>query len=150
MKGYAGDDAATAAAFDDDWLRTGDRGRIDAEGFLFITGRLKEAMVTPAGETIYPDEIEPFYASSHFAEFAVVPISDADGNDLPTLIVVPAERATSDDAIRGVVASLRAAAPSRLRVAGFIRQNEPLPRTSVGKIRRRELAADLRPSEVFQ
>ena len=59
MQGYAGDAAGTAAALNDGWLRTGDRGRLDADGFLFIQGRIKEAMVTSAGETIYPDEIEP-------------------------------------------------------------------------------------------
>ena len=70
MQGYAGDPAGTAAAFDGAWLRTGDLGHIDTDGSLFITGRIKEAMVTSAGETIYPDEIEPNYRSPLFAELA--------------------------------------------------------------------------------
>ena len=80
----------SAIALEDDWLRTGDRGRVDAGGFLFVTGRLKEAMVTAAGETLYPEEIEPYYASPLFAEHCVVPVAGADGNDVPTLVVVPA------------------------------------------------------------
>jgi long-chain acyl-CoA synthetase len=148
MQGYSGDPAATAAAFDGPWLRTGDRGRVDEAGFLFITGRIKEAMVTAAGETIYPDEIEPYYASPLFAEYAVVPAKGADGNDQPTLVVVPASPATDEDVIRRAVGALTAAAPPRLRIHGFTCRTLPLPRTAVGKIRRRVLADDLRPDEV--
>jgi long-chain acyl-CoA synthetase len=148
MQGYAGDLSATAAAFEGPWLRTGDRGRLDAGGFLFITGRIKEAMVTSAGETIYPDEIEPYYASPLFAELAVVPAAGADGNDQPTLVIVPAREAIDGEGIRRAVAALKAAAPPRLRVSGFICRTAPLPRTAVGKIRRRALADELRPHEV--
>jgi long-chain acyl-CoA synthetase len=148
MQGYAGDAPATAAAFEGRWLRTGDRGCLDAAGFLFITGRIKEAMVTSAGETIYPDEIEPYYRSPLFAELAVVPAPDADGNDQPTLVVVPAGTAIDEGTISRAVAALRAAAPPRLRVSGFIWRTTPLPRSAIGKIRRRALADELRPQEV--
>ena len=144
MKGYAGDAAATAAALVDGWLRTGDRGRLDAHGFLFIHGRIKEAMVTSAGETIYPDEIEAAYDSPFFAELAVVPLQDDFGNDLPTLVVVPAPSPASTSAqIRAEVGRLRAAAPARLRVHGFVVRSE-LPRSAAGKIRRRTIADELR------
>ena len=148
MEGYAGDVPATAAAFEGQWLRTGDRGWLDDSGFLFITGRIKEAMVTASGETIYPDEIEPYYQSPLFAELAVVPVTGADGNDEPTLVVVPAGTAIDEGTIRRAVDALRAAAPARLRVSGFICWRLPLPRTAVGKIRRRALADELRPHEV--
>jgi long-chain acyl-CoA synthetase len=140
MRGYFLDRAATAEALDDGWLRTGDRGRLDDEGFLFITGRLKEAIVTAAGETLYPDELEPHYASPLFAEHCVVPIRDADGNDVPTLVVVPSRGDATDEAIARVFARLRAAAPARCRVAAMLRRTEPIPRTAVGKPRRRALA----------
>jgi acyl-CoA synthetase (AMP-forming)/AMP-acid ligase II len=143
MQGYAGDAAATAAAFGGAWLRTGDRGRMDGAGFLFITGRIKEAMVTSAGETVYPDEIEPYYRSPLFAELAVVPISGDDGNDLPTLVVVPSESVIDDAAMTRTVAALRAAAPPRLRISGFVCWRIPLPRSAAGKIRRRALADEL-------
>jgi long-chain acyl-CoA synthetase len=148
MQGYAGDASATAAAFAGTWLRTGDRGRVDTNGFLFITGRIKEAMVTSAGETIYPDEIEPYYSSPLFAELAVVPAAGADGNDQPTLVIVPSGAAIDERTIRQSVAALRAAAPARLRVSGFVCWRLPLPRTAVGKIRRRALADELRSHEV--
>jgi long-chain acyl-CoA synthetase len=143
MQGYAGDPAATTAAFVDGWLRTGDCGRLDAEGFLFITGRLKEAMVTAAGETIYPDEIEPYFSSPLFAEWAVVPAAGEAGNDRPILVVVPADPLASTHAIERAAAVLNAAAPARLRISGVIVRRAPLPRTTVGKIRRRAIAAEI-------
>jgi len=151
MEGYAGDADATAATLVEGWLRTGDRGRLDAEGFLFIQGRIKEAMVTSAGETIYPDEIEPAYGSPLFTDVAIVPMPDDRGNDVPTLVVVPASTplAKHVDAIRAEVGRLRAAAPARLRVQRFVLRSE-LPRSAAGKIRRRALADELRPHEVLQ
>ena len=143
MQGYAGDPCATAAALQDGWLRTGDRGRLDANGFLFITGRIKEAMVTSSGETIYPDEVEPHFASPLFAEWAVVPAPGADGNDRPTLVVVPATPGMAAASIKQEAAALNAAVPARLRVAGVIVRTTPLPRTAVGKVRRRAIASEL-------
>ena len=139
-RGYYGDAAATGESFADGWLRTGDRGRIDENGFLFITGRIKEAMVTAAGETIYPEEIEPCYASPLFAEWCVAPRVGADGNDLPTLFVVPAEGVQNGSAVNKAFIELRNNAPPRLRAEGVICLEQPLPRTLTGKVRRRFLA----------
>src|SRR5215218_4371632 len=52
--GYLGDEAATRAAYDDDWLRTGDLGEADADGFLSITGRKKDLLITAGGLNISP------------------------------------------------------------------------------------------------
>ena len=139
-RGYYGDAAATGESFAGGWLRTGDRGRIDENGFLFITGRIKEAMVTAAGETIYPEEIEPCYASPLFAEWCVAPRVGADGNDLPTLFVVPAEGVQNGSAVNKAFIELRNNAPPRLRAEGVICLEQPLPRTLTGKVRRRFLA----------
>jgi long-chain acyl-CoA synthetase len=57
FSGYWGD-ADTSAAFDDGWLRTGDLARIDADGFLFITGRTKELIVTAGGKNVSPAGLE--------------------------------------------------------------------------------------------
>jgi long-chain acyl-CoA synthetase len=136
MRGYFKDPDATAAALPDGWLRTGDRGRLDADGFLFITGRLKEAMVTAAGETIYPEEVEPYYASPRFAEWCVAALPGPQGNDLPTLFVVPAAPTLTEGDLRQVFDDLRAAAPARFRLSGVERVAGPLPRTATGKVRR--------------
>ena len=59
MKGYLAAPEATAEAFTaDGWLRTGDLGRIDRRGFLFITGRRKNLIITEGGKNVYPEEIE--------------------------------------------------------------------------------------------
>lgn len=139
MRGYFRDDEATRAALADGWLRTGDIGRVDEHGFVFVDGRIKEAMVTATGETVWPDEFESFYASSLFAEWCVVPVRGADGNDVPTLVVVIADANLTYDDVQREGARLRAAAPSRVRVANVVRLPVPLPRTATGKVRRRVL-----------
>ena len=59
MLGYYKDPEASAAAFTDDgWLRTGDMGTMDSEGFVFIKGRYKSMYLGPSGQNIYPEEIE--------------------------------------------------------------------------------------------
>jgi long-chain acyl-CoA synthetase len=147
MHGYFGDVAASRATLEGGWLRTGDRGYLDAGGFLFIAGRIKEAMVTAAGDTLHPEEVEPYYASRLFAEHCVVPLRGPDGNDLPALVVVPREPDTGDDAIEREFDELRAAAPSRYRVTKMVRRAEPLPRTLLGKLKRRELGETLAAKE---
>jgi long-chain acyl-CoA synthetase len=143
MQGYLNDAAGSDAALRSGWLRTGDCGRLDAEGFLFVTGRLKEAIVTASGATVYPDEIEPCYSSPLFAEHCIVPARGADGNDVPTLVVCPASAETSDTELQRAFRTLRAAAPPRLRAVSMVRCSGRLPRTALGKIRRRQLADNL-------
>ncbi len=139
MRGYHRDAEATRRALRDGWLATGDHGHLDAEGFLFIDGRLKEAMVTAAGETIYPEEIEACYGDAAFRELCVAGVPGPHGNDLPTLFVVPDEERRGD--VAATAQRLRASAPARLRVADVVTRREPLPRTASGKVRRAALVA---------
>ncbi len=140
MRGYFKDRAASAAVLRDGWLRTGDRGRLDDDGFLFVTGRIKEAMVTASGETVYPDDVESQYAHPLFGELCVAPVGAPDGNDIPLLFVVPTSPDLSNDRLQDAFADLRAAAPARLRVARMVRLENPIPRTMSGKVRRRLVA----------
>jgi long-chain acyl-CoA synthetase len=57
MKGYYKDEAATAAVLKDGWLYTGDLGRMDEEGYIFLTG-IKKRMIITSGFNVYPREVE--------------------------------------------------------------------------------------------
>lgn len=140
MRQYYRDPVATAAALEDGWLHTGDLGRIDSHGFLFITGRLKEVLVSAKGETIHPAEMEPHYSSPLFREHCVAGLRGPDGNDIPTLFAVPASPATPSEALHRAFEQLRNGAPGRCRVERLILLPTPLPRTATGKVRRNVLA----------
>jgi acyl-coenzyme A synthetase/AMP-(fatty) acid ligase len=99
--------------------------------------------VTASGDTLYPDELEPYYVSPLFAESCVVPMPDEHGNDRATLLVVPAPSLTDETELTRAFAALRAAAPARCRVPAMLILHAPLPRTALGKIRRRLLAESL-------
>jgi long-chain acyl-CoA synthetase len=70
--GYVGDDEATRAANDGDWLKTGDLGALDADGFLTITGRKKDIIITAGGLNITPNHIENLLKVSPFVAEALV------------------------------------------------------------------------------
>jgi long-chain acyl-CoA synthetase len=72
MLGYYGDEAATEEAMPDGRLRTGDLGRFDDDGFLYITGRAKNVIVLKNGKNVYPEEVEYRLLKSHYIEEAVV------------------------------------------------------------------------------
>ncbi len=72
MKGYYNNPEGTRDALQDGWLHTGDLGYIDADGFLYIQGRKKSVIVTPAGKKIYPEEVEAEILKSPFVAECLV------------------------------------------------------------------------------
>ncbi len=77
MRGYYKNEEATADAFTEDgWFRTGDLGYIDEDGFIFIKGRLKNMIVGPSGENIYPEEIESVLNSNAYVSESLVTQQD--------------------------------------------------------------------------
>lgn len=137
MQGYWGRPEETAAALDSDgWLRTGDVGYLDEEGYLFIVDRLKD-MVISGGENIYCAEVERVLSEIEgISEAACFGIPDDRLGELLVAVVV-GEGLTGDE-IKHVVGErlARYKAPAHIR---FI--DRPLPRNDVGKVDKIRLRA---------
>ncbi|MGA4506791.1 AMP-dependent synthetase/ligase [Propionibacteriaceae bacterium G1746] len=86
MAGYWNNPEATAEAFHDDWLRTGDAGYIDNDDFLVITDRLKDIIVTVGGKNVAPQQIEGLVLADPLFEHAVLV---GEGRPFLTLLVTP-------------------------------------------------------------
>ena len=137
FSGYWHNDEATQEAFTDDgFFRTGDLGRIDDDGYLFIVGRSKEMIVVGGGKNIFPEDIEPIYGKSDLIQEAAV--LDHDGR-LVGLFVPEVEAGSGDDLRRRLRSEIERRSqelPSYERVTDFALTADPLPRTQIGKLRR--------------
>jgi len=150
MAGYWNKPEATAASLRDGWLHTGDLGRVDPQGRLTITGRSKEVIVLASGKNVYPEEIEAHYRQSVFVgELCVLGVRVPGQPSAERLhaVVVPdlevlRERGivNTRELIRFELETLSVALPSHKRVLSFDVVMEPLPRTTTGKLKRREIA----------
>ncbi len=76
MVGYYNDPEATAAAFDGEWLKTGDHGRIDEDGFLFIVGRKKNLICLSNGKNVSPEELENKLLKIEYVNEVLVYVED--------------------------------------------------------------------------
>jgi long-chain acyl-CoA synthetase len=137
MAGYANRPEETAAALTPDgWLRTGDGGFLDQEGYLFVTDRIKDMIVT-GGENVYPIEVEE--ALSHHpavAEVAVIGVPDERWGEAVTALVVPRPGAATSGADLVAFARERLAGYKLPRSIHFV---DDLPRTPSGKVLKHEL-----------
>ena len=144
FEGYYGDPIASAEAFRNGWYRTGDLGRFDAEGYLFIEGRAKE-VINRGGEKIFPAEVE------HVVE-QMAGVIEAAAFALPhrtlgeELAIAVVRERQAEPCVKAVEERLHAALGRRglPRRVFFI---DKLPRTETGKVKRGELAQRLGRSE---
>ena len=72
MTGYFGKPEETAAAFEDGWFKTGDVGRIDADGFVYVTDRIKDLIITSQGKNVAPQPLEALLSSDPYIEQVVI------------------------------------------------------------------------------
>ena len=139
MRGYWNNPEATAATIDaDGWLRTGDAGYLDQDGYLYIHDRVKD-MIISGGENVYPAEVEnALYSHPKVADVAVIGVPDAKWGEAVKACVVVKDGETLTEA--------ELIAHARTLIAGYkcpksVDFIPALPRNPSGKILRRELRA---------
>ncbi len=138
--GYENNPAANEKAFTNGWFRTGDQGRLDAEGYLFLTGRLKE-LINRGGEKISPLEIDGVLMD-HPAVAQVVTFALPHatlGEEVAAAVVLHAGQEVSEHAIRDFAASRLAP----FKVPRKILFLEEIPKGATGKLQRIGLAEKL-------
>lgn len=154
--GYFRNPEATAEAFTEDgWFHSGDLGRIDADGFLYIVGRGKDVIVLPSGKNVHPEDLEVHYLKCPLvAELAVIGVEDETearaGAEKLAAVVVPdfaylkqTGIANSKEAIRHALDNLGRQLPEYQRVRDYIIRVEPLPLTATNKIKRFQLKKEI-------
>jgi len=138
---YKNPDATAAAFFPDQWLRTGDLGYRDPDGFFFVTGRIKE-LIIKGGENIAPREIdEALLRHPAVLDAAVVGIPDRHyGQDIMACVIVRNGHRCSEQELRDFCNREL----GRYKTPKVIRFVDELPRGPSGKVQRLKLA-DLAP-----
>src|SRR5260370_40054212 len=144
MNGYLGDEEATRAMIDEEgWLKTGDLGQIDVDGFLSITGRLKNVIVLGSGLKVQPEEVEMALAGSPlFADLCVLGAIARDGlragSEEVCAVIVPADRAAGNAEIPPAVERRSPDLAPQKRPTRVVLHPGPLPYSTTRKVRRGE------------
>ncbi len=138
MAGYWRNPDQTADALVDGWLRTGDLGRIDGDGYLYIVGRSKDMLIS-GGVNIYPSEIETvLYDHPAVAEAAVVGRPDPEWGERPVAFV----ELRPEESLDGLLDWCRQRL-AKIKVPDEFIAVDSFPRTVTGKIRKVELREHL-------
>lgn len=153
MKGYYNLPELTAEAVNEDgWLHTGDIARIDRDGFIFITGRIKSMIVLSGGKKVFPEDIETVLEPSpKFAEVCVFGAKRSggqkDGTEDIFVAIVPSKQVLEgvkcdeelETIIRAEVKILSDKLSHYKRPTNIIISKEAFPRTSTRKVKRKEV-----------
>lgn len=139
-KGYENNPVANSCAFTNDWFRTGDQGRIDEEGYLYITGRLKE-IINRGGEKVSPREVDEALLDHPDVLQAVafaVP-HDSLGEDVAAAVVLKADSFLSSKELRqGLFGRL-----AEFKIPNMVLIIDEIPKGPTGKVQRIGLAEKL-------
>ena len=139
MAGYWHKPAETAETITDGWLRTGDIGYMDEDGYFYIVDRLKEVVIA-GGFKIYPRNVEEvLYLHPAVAEVAVVGVPDAYRGQTVKAYVVRHKGADLDEA--GLLAFLKDKL-SPIEMPKIIEFRDQLPKSAVGKILKKDLVEE--------
>lgn len=138
MSGYWNNEAASAEALRNGWMHTGDLGRRDADGYIYITDRKKD-MVVSGGENVYPREVEDvLYAHEAVFEAAVIGVPDERWGERVHAVVVLHDADSIDADELSAFARQRLASYKVPRTFSFV---DELPKNATGKIVKTELRA---------
>jgi len=160
-RGYLHNAEATHEVLHGGWFRTGDLGRFDEDGYLYITGRCKDLIVTSAGKNVYPDEVEMRYRDLPYVQELCVlamPAADGVGDAVHAVVVIdpaaagPLDRSYVEREIRLAAETVGQGLPSHQRITAFHFWERELPKTSTlktkrGLVREALLAEGLRQAE---
>lgn len=142
MHGYWKNPEATAAVFDNGWFKTGDVGRLDEDGYLYITGRVKDIIVTSAGKNVHPDEVEYHLRDlPGVKELCVIGLPGRHGQGEEVVAVVVPENGADRVQINAAIHLVNKTMPSYQRVSRVEFQSEDLPKTSTLKVQRAKVRA---------
>ena len=134
--GYWNNPEATKNSFVDGWLKTGDAGRFDEEGFLYIIDRWKDMYIS-GGENVYPAEVENvIYQIPQVSEAAVIGVPDQRWGETGKAVIVikPDQKLDEETVIKHCLANL-----AKFKVPQSVEFVDILPRTATGKVLKREL-----------
>ena len=140
FRGYWNNPDATTAAIKDGYYRSGDMGKLDEGGFLYVVDRLKD-MIISGSENIYPAELEQVIITHpSVAEVAVVGKPDAKWGEIPVALVVvkPGMEVTTEDIIALCRKNL-----AKFKCVKEVRFINAIPKNAVGKVLKKELRAQL-------
>src|ERR1019366_7282688 len=141
MIGYTDADATSRTIDAEGWLHTGDLGRFDRKGQLEIVGRLKDVVISPTGENVYPDDVEKRLGDvPGVTELAVVGVEVRGSERLACLAVAKEDRELARTSLRRAIDQL----PFGQRPAIVHLYEAPLPRTATRKVKREEVRAILK------
>ncbi len=144
MNGYFKNPGATERVIIDGWFHTGDLGWVDADGYLYITGRIKDVIVTGGGKNVYPIDLEAIYrAIPAVREICVVGVPSGLTEEVHA-VVVPERNAVEEAGdlaevrklVQRDIQALARELPSYHRVQQLHVWGEPLPRNRSGEIDR--------------
>ena len=147
MRGYYKNPTATAEVIREGWFHSGDLGYIDADGFLFLTGRTKEVIVLSSGKNVYPEDVENHYLQSPYIKEVCIagitdPLHPGSFIGIKAFVFPNFEGISADgvvnitEAIRWQMEKLSVTLSPYKRATDFGILKEPLPRTHLGKIKR--------------
>lgn len=152
MKGYYQMPKETEEAFMDGWLRTGDLGRMDEDGFLYITGRLKNLIILSNGENVSPEEIENSLLVHDLVGEVVVAgeVNGLSARIYPDADVIEAKGMTPEmvnDELKGIIDAYNKSQPMYRSITALTVRKYPFVKNSTKKIVRAKMDIDEPPAQ---